>query len=149
MIACVHSSSRPVRRQTRRQRSGLMIIAALVCLLIVTSIVGSMLQSALRARRQLHAERNCRQAELLLEAGANRAAARLASEPDFRGDTWNLPAEAIVGHGDGRVTTEISRNEASEAWQLRVIAEYPLGRDFPIRRSHTFSILSPTIQAQE
>jgi hypothetical protein len=149
MIACFRSSSRSIQRRVHRQRSGLMVLAALVCLLIVTSIVGSMVQGALRARRQLHAERNRRQAELLLEAGANRAVARLAAEPDFRGDTWNVPAESVIGHGDGRVKTEIARNEGIDAWQLRVVAEYPLGREFPITRSNTFPIPSPTTQSQE
>jgi type II secretory pathway component PulK len=125
------------------------VIAALTCLLIVTAIIGSMLQSALRARRQLHAERDRRQTELLLQAGADRAALRLATEPEFRGDTWDLPAESIVGRGAGRVTTEVSRSEDDPSWQVRIIAEYPLGRDFPIRRSQMFQIPSVTTQSQE
>jgi Tfp pilus assembly protein PilX len=137
------------RRRGCQRRSGLVLVAALVCLLIVTSIVGSMLQSALRARRQLHAERDRRQTELLLAAGASRAAARLASEPEYRGDAWNLPAEEIVGLGEGRVTTEISRNNDNEPWQLHVVAEYSTGRDLPIRRSQTFQIPSVTIPTQE
>jgi len=142
----VHLYRDQSRRPTHHHRSGLVLIAALVCLLIVTSIIGSMLQSALRARRQLHTERDRRQTELLLEAGADRAALRHAAEPDFRGETWNLPAESIVGRGDGRVTTEVSRAADDQPWQVRVVAEYPLGRDFPIRRSHTFPITPPTTQ---
>jgi type II secretory pathway component PulK len=126
-----------------------MVVAVLVCLLIVTSIIGSMLHSALHARRQLRVERDRRQAELLVEAGADRAAARLAADPTFRGDTWNLSAESIVDRGAGRVSTEISPHDVSGEWQLRVVAEYPLGRDFPIRRSHTFPISAPMTQSQE
>jgi Tfp pilus assembly protein PilV len=140
---------RAERRFTRSRRRGLVIIAALVCLLIVTSIVTAMLQNALRARRQLRAERDRRQVELLIEAGAGRAARRLASEPSFRGDTWDIPADAIVGSGAGRVTSEITPAADRENWQVRVVAEYPLGRDFPIRRSHTFPIASPSRQSQE
>jgi hypothetical protein len=143
----------PLRLQafgrTRRRRGGLMIVAALVCLLVVTSIVGSMLKSALRARRELHVERDRRQSELLVEAGADRAVARLAAEPGFRGDTWELPAAAIVGHGGGRVMTEVSRSADNQSQQIRVVAEYPLGRDFPIRRSHTFQIVTSQTQSQE
>jgi type II secretory pathway component PulK len=137
-----------MRRRGCQRRSGVVLVAALVCLLIVTSIVGSMLQSALRARRQLHAERDRRQTELLLAAGASRAAARLASDAEFLGDAWTLPADDIVGLGAGRVTTEISRNN-NQAWQLHVVAEYPIGRDLPIRRSQTFQIPSPSAQTQE
>jgi hypothetical protein len=124
-------------------------IAALVCLLVVTSIVGNMLTSALLARRELHAQRDRRQTELLLEAGADRAAVRLAAEPGFRGDTWDLPADAIVGNGAGRVTSEVSPRVENGARQVRVIAEYPLGRNFPIRRSHTYRIATSNTQSQE
>lgn len=149
MIRYYRKSRLSIHRPVGRRRSGLMIVAALVCLLVVTSIVGSMLRGALHARLELRAERDRRQVELLLEAGADRAAARFASEPEFRGDTWNLPAEAIVGHGDARVTTEISRHIDNDAWQVHVIAEYPLGRDFPTRRSHTFQKASAINQSQE
>jgi hypothetical protein len=149
MIRHLCSSHRTNQRQTRRQRGGLMIVAALVCLLIVTSIVASMLQCAMRFRRQLHAERNRRQTELLLDAGASRAVERLAAHPEFRGDTWELPVEAIVGRGAGRVTTEVIGIEGSNSLQLHVVAEYPIGRDLPIRRSHTFQISSAQTQIQE
>ena len=136
-------------RRTRRRRDGLMIVAALVCLLVITSIVCSMLKGTLRARRELHAERDRRQTELLLEAGADRTAARLATELDFRGDTWELPATAILGQGAGRVTTEVSTSADNQPRQVRVIAEYPLGRDLQIRRSRTFPIASSKTQKEE
>ena len=136
-------------RHSRRSHKGTVLIAALACLLIVTAIVGSMLQNTLRARRQLHTERDRRQTELLLQAGADRVAARLLLESDFRGDVWELPTEAIVGRGAGRVTTQVSRSDDGGPWQVRIIAEYPLGRDFPIQRSQTFKISTSTIQAQE
>ena len=127
-------------------RRGLMVIVALVCLLVVMSIVGSMLKNAMFSRRELLTERDRRQSELLLQAGANRAAMRLSVDPGFEGDTWELPAAAIVSSGSGRVVTEVTRSEDSRTWDIAVIAEYPLGRDFPIRRSHTFRITSPISQ---
>jgi Tfp pilus assembly protein PilX len=154
MTPHININERPVRRRVRRRRSGMVLVAALVCLLIVTSLVGSMLQGTLRARRQLHAERDRRQTELLLEAGADRAASRLAAEPDFRGETWQVPAEAIVGRGEGRVTTEVSsaadnQLPSEQSWQVRVVAEYPLGSGSSIRRSRTFFVTSPNTQVQE
>jgi hypothetical protein len=126
-----------------------MIVAALVCLLVVTSIVGSMLHSAMRARRELHVERDCRQAELLIYAGASRAASRLAAEPGFAGDTWELPAESIVGRGAGRVKTEVSPASDGGPTRIRIVAEYPIGRNFPIRRTRTFEIAAATAPLQE
>jgi hypothetical protein len=130
-------------------RSGLLVVAALVCLLVVTSIVAAMLHSAVRARRALHVERDRRQAELLVEAGADRAVARLASDPEYRGDTWAIDSSFIVNLGDGRVTTSISRSADTEPWQLHIVVEYPLNREFPIRRSHTYKIASSPAQIQE
>ena len=107
MTARFHSSRRPIRRRTRPRRNGLMIVAALVCLLIVTSIVGSMLQGALRARRQLHAERNRRQAELLLRPAQTE---RRRDWPPNRNSAATLgicPRKSFVGLGAGRVTTEV------------------------------------------
>jgi hypothetical protein len=111
-------------------------------------MIASMLQNAISGRRHLRAERDRRQAELLVQAGADRAASLLASEPDFRGDTWNLPAAAIVGSGAGRVTTEVTR-AAAESLQVRVVAEYPTDRDFPVRRSHTFQLTTQSTRLQE
>jgi hypothetical protein len=119
-----------------------------VCLLIVTSMISGMLQSALSGRRQLRSERDRRQVELLVQAGADRAARLFASEPSFRGDTWSIPAEAIVGSGAARVITKVSRADA-ETLQVQVVAEYPTNRDFPVRRSHTFQMTPQSTLLQE
>ena len=137
-------SRRPIRRQ-----SGAVLVAALVCLLIVVTILGSMLQGTLRARRQLHAERDMRQTGLLLQAGADRAALRLSNETDYRGETWILPAEAVVGSHDGQVTIEASRDSDEEPWQVRIVAEYRLGSQLSIRRTRTFLVLSSLPLGQE
>lgn len=129
---------RPRHRVTNRR--GLMVLIALVCLLVITSIVGSMIKNAIFTRRELLVERDLRQTELLLQAGANRAATRLAAIPDFKGDAWDLPAAAISNNGTGRVITEIIRNPSNQTFDIRVVAEYPLDRDFPIRRTQTFHI---------
>jgi hypothetical protein len=136
---------RPANNNVRRpaHNRGAVLVAALVCLLIVMSMLGTMLRSTLRTGRQLHVERDRQQAEFLLQAGADRAAQLLASNPEFRGDMWTLPAEAILGRGGGTVTTSLTRESDEAPWQLQVVAEYPLGRDFSIRRSRTFLVEAP------
>jgi hypothetical protein len=123
-------------------RGGTVLVAALVCMLVVMTIVGSMLQGTLRARRQLHAQRDLRQTELLLEAGLDRAALRLAREADYRGETWKIPADQIAGRGDGQVTVTASRTSNESPWQVSVVAEYPLGNESSIQRSRTFFVQS-------
>jgi hypothetical protein len=130
-------------------RRGAVLVAALVCLLIVMAMLGAMLQGTLRSRRQMHVQRDLRQCELLLQAGALRAAFRLANEADYRGETWAVPAEAVVGTGEGQVTITASRPAEGQPWQLDVVAEYPLGGDSSIRRSRTISVPSKTTPPQE
>jgi hypothetical protein len=136
----------PRHRQARR---GTVLVAALVCLLVMMTILGNMLLGSTRARRQLHPERDLRQTELLLVAGAERAAYRLATQPNYRGEIWSLPAESIVGDGAGEVAITATRNSDRAPWQVRVVAEYPHGSRLPIHRSRTFLVPSPSTQAQE
>ena len=67
-------SPRATARFCRRRRAA--------CLLIVAAIIGSMLQSAIRARRQLHTERDRRQTELLLAGRRRPRAGPLGCRPD-------------------------------------------------------------------
>ena len=134
-------NQRPLRRLApARRRSGMVLIAALVCLLILTGMIGTMLQTSLRARRQLRTERELIQCKLLLQAGMDRAAFRLSSDSEYAGETWEVPAEALAGSGEGQVTIEASRESDDEPWSVRVVAEYPLGSEHSIRRSKTITI---------
>jgi hypothetical protein len=119
-----------------RKRRGTVLITALVCLLIVMSLLGTMLVGALRISRQLRVERDRRQCELLLEAGLDRAFARVAAAEPYTGETWNVPADQIIERGDGRLTIEVA--PAGDApRRIHVVAEYPLGSERSIRRSRT------------
>ena len=80
----------------------------------------------------------------MLEAGCDRAAAQLTNENEYRGETWKLPADAIAGTGEGRVTIEASRNNGQSTWAVNVLAEYPQGSATSVRRSRTFQFPFPT-----
>lgn len=138
--------TRAKRRAPERQ-SGAALVAALVCLLIVVSLVSSMLLVAVRARRQLHAERDRRQTVLLVQAGAQRAAYQLQRDPNYQGETWDLGDEALAK--PGQVTIEVARDDESDPWQASVVAEYPPGSLHSIRRSRTFVISTENNQPQE
>jgi hypothetical protein len=131
---------RSISRDNASERQGTMLVAVLVCLLVVMGMMGTVLQGALRAHRQLHRERDLRQTELLLQAGHDRALSRLESETNYRGETWNLPAETFANQAAGRVTIEISPAKGQSAPQAQVVAEYPLTGESSIRRTRTFQI---------
>ena len=132
-----------IRRTELRQaprRSGAILVVSLACLAIVMAIVGVMLQGALRARRQLHLERDLRQVELLLEAGLDRAAFQLAGDDAYAGETWRIPANDLLGRGDGEVVIVAERSGDAEPWRVRIAAEYPVGTPAPVRRTQTFLV---------
>jgi hypothetical protein len=141
------NSPNPFCRQPPRRAA--VLVAALVCMAIVMALLGSMLLAALRSSRQLHAERDLRQCELLLAAGLDRVAYRLAKDTDYRGETWTLPAGAIVAVGDGQVTIEVAEATQQQAPQLRVVAEYPTGSETSVRRSRTILLPFKTPSVEE
>jgi hypothetical protein len=150
-------------RQARRQRRpAAILIVALVTLLVVSSLVLSMVKRALNDRRQLRQEHDLQQVELLVDAGLRRAAIRLAADADFDGETWDIPAAELTGHGDARVVIEVApapANEspaedspteesseddpAGEAQLIRITAEYPFGSETSIRRTRTVTLRPP------
>ena len=142
----------PARPDSRRRRGSVMFFA-LVCMLIVVSLVGMMLQVALRTRRQVLAERDLRQTEFLLQAGAERAAYRLTSDADFREETWIPPGECLAGRG--RVVIKASRSLARGPWQVDIIAQFPLEAELrldnvrSVHRSRTFHFSPSTPKVQE
>ena len=135
--ACMHRSA---QRATSPKRSGVVIIAALVCLLVVMAILGAMLRGTLRNYREMRSERDLRQTELLLQAAHGRVLRRIKNDAEYRGETWNLPADEIAGTGEGRVTIEITPATRQAAGNAKVVAEYPLGGETSIRRSLVFQI---------
>jgi len=131
-------------KSSRRRKRGTVIVVTLVCLVIVMGMIASMLSGSLRARRQLHAERDRRQAELLLQAGVDRAIFKIAKDAEYRGESWQLPADSVLGSGEGAVTITASRQADDHPWQFLVVAEYPIGSPISVRRSRTFIAPSNT-----
>ena len=134
------SNCRAVRRRFANRKSGAVLVAALVCMAVVMGIVGGMLHGALRARRQLHVERDMRQVELLLNAGIDRAALKLAADQTYAGETWTVPATELLGNGAGEVVIEAMRARGETQWQVQVAAEFPVGSPTSVRRTRTFVV---------
>lgn len=126
----------------KANRRGTILIVALLCLLVVMSLLGTMLLAVLQSTRQLHTERDLRQCELLLQSGIERAFTQLARQPDYAGETEDIAAAEIIDQGSGRITITVNPTIADAPPQLQVAAEYPANSEFAIRRSRTFSLPS-------
>ncbi len=97
MRCLVRSGNRSsARLEPRRQRRGTVLVVVLVVLVLLTAILGSSVRTGLAGRELLSLQERVRQAEWLAESGLNRAAARLADDPDYEGETWMVPAVELL-----------------------------------------------------
>ena len=118
------------------------MICVVTCLALATLMLGGMLKSVLLSRRQVRTEAHLRQAQWLVQAGAERAAFRLTNDDEYTGEQWTLEADAIVGTDPGMVEIEV-RRESTQRASVRVVAEYPTGGDASIRRTREFLVDLP------
>ncbi len=114
-------------------RRGTIMIAVMVCLVIATMLLTSMLRTAASQRRALQTRGWEAQARWLAEAGLERAAARLAANGNYSGETWSLKAEQLGSQESATVRIEIqSVSNQPNRRLVRVTADYP---DHPHERA--------------
>ncbi|WP_417747578.1 hypothetical protein [Rosistilla oblonga] len=101
------------------KRRGAIAVAVLVCMMIATALAASTLHSALLGRRETHRLRQLRQTDLLLDAGALRAAERLQRDDAYRGETWR-PRDLMPGEGTAIVKIDVSGDATPR--QIDVVA---------------------------
>jgi hypothetical protein len=122
-------------KRARKERRGVLTVAALVCLLVVMLIAAGVLRLVRSERGLLENEERRLQADWLVESGLERALARLGTEPAYRGETWSLPAEDLGGAAAAVVTVTVEPGPRAGERLLRVQADYP--RDAALRvRAH-------------
>lgn len=132
------------------RRSAFILVMALITLTVVASVLFGMVSRALADRRQLRAERNLLQTELLADAALRRAETRLAATSNYDGETWELPSEDIAGQGPARVVIAVApAPSGDDARNIRVVAEYPFGAETSIRRTRTVTLTLRTAPDQE
>ena len=136
--------------RARKPSRGLTVAAVLVCLIILILISGAILKTSV-ARRQLAVNQERRlQAEWLAESGAQRAAARLARDREYAGETWSLGwadlgqsqrtkgADETAGSDKNaaRITIAVERvPKEPDRRRVRIQADYPI--DEPRRSRHS------------
>lgn len=109
-------------------RRGAVLVVAMVALIVSTAVTLSMVRSALAERALVLSEADRMQTDWLVEAGLERAAARLASEPDYSGEVWKPTAAEFPIDGNATVTITI-QTAADPAGGRRVTATAVLIRE--------------------
>jgi hypothetical protein len=105
-------------------------------------LVGLLRVSKARSDQLRRIEWRC-QADWLVEAGLERAAARLKADPSYDGETWLIPAEAMGSRSAEVVITTLPIEDGeAEPIRVRVRADYPADgfAEDRVRRSKTFAI---------
>ena len=129
-----------------RKRRGGGLIVALVTLLVVTSIMGSIMYALLTELRQTRQTAIAVQAQWLADAAVERAAARLSKAASYTGETWNveLPPNAITaGARTGNVEIRVSTGEADNSAEIKVHVNYPDDSPRRVAAERTVSVSKP------
>lgn len=110
------------RGQEARRGAAMMI--ALVALLLAAAVSVSIVQLMLVTQKRLHQADRRQQAELLAASGIRRGAARLAEEPAYRGESWEIPAGELEA-GPARVVIEVVPGQDGAPPVIRAEVLYP------------------------
>ena len=121
-----------IERNTRlpilRRGRGAVLIVVLVCLALATALFVLVAKQAVAERRAIDRSCHALQSRWLAEAGVERAAARLAADPDYAGETWDLSAKQLAGNDDAIVRIQVEKiADRPERRSVRVEADYPSG----------------------
>jgi len=128
------------KRSHGTTRTGGTAFIAIVCLLLVGFFAAAVLKVVVARRDALGSERGRLQADWLVEAGLERAAARLANDPDYAGETWSIPPERLRGRS-ATVTIHVDTSEDhNELRSIEVRAETPADGERRAKRGKTFLI---------
>jgi hypothetical protein len=92
------------------KRRGLVTACVLVCLIITVSLVATLLQSTLRARRDVAVRLQVLQTDWLLDAGIQLANRQLAKSVDYEGETWQID-DTLPGYFAGHAIITVQRED--------------------------------------
>lgn len=113
-------------------RGGFLLLTALVCVALAVALAGLLARMAMVDMQYDRSQLHRMQCEWLVEAGVERAAARLAADPDYTGETWRLGPEQLDGRHAAVVRIAVAPDaERPAETVLNVQADFP---DNPHRR---------------
>lgn len=102
------------------------MLAVLVCVVLVTMITLSLIKITMAQRSQAQRELWRLQASWLVESGIERAAAKIANDGGYAGETWSVAAGEFGDDRGGEVRIIVAPVEGQPAARLvRVEAVFP------------------------
>ncbi len=108
-----------VRSTSQNPRHGAVMVVAMICLMLVMLILGSLLKLARTHHDQRQWAETKSQATWLAESSIDRAANRLAADSAYGGELWEIPAADLDGRHAG--TAKITVTESADLADVRVV----------------------------
>ena len=116
------------------------MIVAMICLLLTTALLGTLLKMAVFGRQQAKLEVAGLQADWLAESALDRAAAKLASDPGYEGETWKISAQESGGSQAGEVAISLKPGATEGSRLVEVVARYPLEGPQSVKRTKRLAV---------
>jgi hypothetical protein len=111
-------------------------MSVLVCLALVMLLFAGWIRTVLLERRQLRAIEHRMQAEYLADSALRRAAAQLAANPAYAGETWKIEAPDFDGRAAASVAIQVQAvPDEARSRRVRAIADFPAEAAARVRRS--------------
>lgn len=128
----------------KRKRRAAVLIVALVALGVAAMAGLAMLRVIADGRKELRVESWRLQAGWLAESALDRAAAQLARQSDYRGETWKIPASELGTDDAAVVRIHVEPVAGQPARQsIHVQADYPDDPHQRVRESRDTVIQLP------
>ena len=129
--------------QSFEQRRGAMMIAVLVCITIASMLTLTLVKQLLSRRALEEMSQSRIQADWLVEAGIERAVAKLKGEPGYSGETWDI-TEGLDDERAGRVKIVVRKAPGqSDRRTAEVTAEFPADVQRSFQSTKTITIDLP------
>lgn len=131
-----------MRRAKRSNRSGAVLIIALVAIAIFAALAATNIRSLLMHRQSVKTERDMIQVQLLCDAGCDRAASMVAADPEYLGEVWLDQRNSSTGNRM-RVAIRVLRKEGQPIATVQASLE---GRSYSpdrIQRTRTIALTAP------
>jgi type II secretory pathway component PulK len=120
----------------QRKQRGVVLLVVLICLALATTLFVLVVKQAAAERNMLRMSESRLQALWLAEAGLERAAGRLAANPEYVGETWTVADDELAADQGAvvriRVQTVANR---PERFSVQVEADYPDASDYCCRQT--------------
>lgn len=135
---------------TPQNRRGAFLLMAMVCLVLTSALLGTLLKMAVFSRKAAQTEVAALQAEWLAESALDRAAVKLLGDANYQGETWDIPQEELGGKEAGQVIIAVKPGEASHLRTVEAIARFPVGEPRGVKRTKRIAVAIsvPVVQAE-